>query len=137
LLAVVLFGVLLLFGAGLAYFIFVGVRAIYRSTAKTARAAGHGARGAGLRATVRMAIWAAFFGVFYAFLYFLGRSIGWWAVLPGIIGCAAMIFGLLQADRLLTIPRSASGQHAVIALTIIVVLGALASVTWLAAASVR
>jgi hypothetical protein len=134
LLPIVLSGALLLFGAGLAYFVFIGARAIYRSASGTARAAGHDAGSAGQRAILRMVIWAAFFGIFYGFLYFLGRRIGWWAVLPGAAGGVAMVFSLLQADRLLSIPRGGRQQLA-IGLTIVLVLVAMISITWLAAVS--
>jgi len=130
----VLSGALLLFGAGLAYFVFIGARAIYRSASGTARAAGHDASSAGQRAILRMVIWAAFFGIFYGFLYFLGRRMGWWAVLPGAAGGVAMVFSLLQADRLLSIPRGGRQQLA-IGLTIVLVLVAMISITWLAAVS--
>jgi len=130
----VLSGALLLFGAGLAYFVFIGARAIYRSASGTARAAGHDAGSAGQRAILRMVIWAAFFGIFYGFLYFLGRRMGWWAVLPGAAGGVAMVFSLLQADRLLSIPRGGRQQLA-IGLTIVLVLVAMISITWLAAVS--
>jgi hypothetical protein len=134
LLPIVLSGALLLFGAGLAYFVFIGARAIYRSASGTARAAGHDAGSAGQRAILRMVIWAAFFGIFYGFLYFLGRRMGWWAVLPGAAGGVAMVFSLLQADRLLSIPRGGRQQVA-IGLTIVLVLVAMISITWLAAVS--
>jgi hypothetical protein len=134
LLPIVLSGALLLFGAGLAYFVFIGARAIYRSASGTARAAGHDAGSAGQRAILRMVIWAAFFGIFYGFLYFLGRRMGWWAVLPGAAGGVAMVFSLLQADRLLSIPRGGRQQLA-IGLTIVLVLVAMISITWLAAVS--
>jgi len=124
----VLSGALLLFGAGLAYFVFIGARAIYRSASGTARAAGHDAGSAGQRAILRMVIWAAFFGIFYGFLYFLGRRMGWWAVLPGAAGGVAMVFSLLQADRLLSIPRGGRQQLA-IGLTIVLVLVAMISIT--------
>ena len=127
--------VLLLFGAGLAYFVFRGVRAIYRSTSKMAQEAGHTPRAAGVCALVRMAVWTAFFVVFYAFLYCLGRSIGWWAAIPGVAGCLALIWGLLQADRLLTLPRGSALQHMAVLITIAALLGTLASVTWFAAGS--
>ena len=133
-LPIVLSGALLLFGAGLAYFVFIGARAIYRSASGTARAAGHDAGSAGQRAILRMVIWAAFFGIFYGFLYFLGRRMGWWAVLPGAAGGVAMVFSLLQADRLLSIPRGGRQQLA-IGLTIVLVLVAMISITWLAAVS--
>jgi hypothetical protein len=135
LLPVLLVGVLVLLGAGLAYFIFIGVRAIYRGASKTARGAGHTDAAAGLRAILRMTVWSAFFGLLYAFLYFLGRSIGWWAAIPGILGGIAIIFCLLQADRLLTIPRGAAGQQLTIGVTIVAVFAVLVSITWFAASN--
>jgi len=84
---------------------------------------------------VRMTVWAAFFGVLYAFLYFLGRSIGWWAAIPGIVGGVAIIFCLLQADRLLVIPRGAARQHVTIGVTIVAVFAVLVSITWYAASN--
>ena len=134
-LPILLIGALLVFGAGLAYFIFIGVRAIYRDASQTARDAGHAKGGAAQRAILRMVVWAAFFGIFYGFLYFLGRRMGWWAVLPGVAGGVAVILSLLQADRLLTIRRGAAWQQVGIALTIVVVLAAMVSVTWFAAVS--
>ncbi len=105
LLQVLLIGVSGLFGAGLMYFVFIGVRAIFRQSQRIASSAGH-LRGAAVwRAVLRMAVWAAFFGVFYLFLYFLGLRIGWWALIPAAIGLAGIIWGLLQADRLLTVRR--------------------------------
>src|SRR5215510_4769587 len=134
-LAALLTGIALLFGVGLLYFVFIGVRAIYRSTYKVAREVGHASLAASMRAVVRMAVWAAFFGVFYTFLYVLGRSVGWWALIPGVVGCVAMIHGMLQADRLLTLPRGAMRPLMRVALTIAALLATLASVTWFAAAS--
>ena len=125
----------LLLGAGLGYFIFIGVRAIYRSTSQIARDAGYPHASAGRRAALRMAVWAAFFGLFYAFLYFVGRRIGWWALVPGMLGAAAVIFSLLQADRLLTIRRGAVREQLSIVLTIVAVIAGLASITWFAASA--
>jgi hypothetical protein len=134
-LPILLIGALLLLGGGLGYFIFLGVRAIYRGASHTARDAGHAHRSAGRRAALRMTVWAAFFGIFYSFLYFLGRRMGWWALVPGLLGGIAMIFSLLQADRLLTIHRGEAWQQFSIGLTIVVVLATMASVTWFAAAT--
>jgi len=75
-LAALLTGIALLFAMGLLYFVFIGVRAIYRSTYKVAREVGHASVAASMRAVVRMAVWAAFFGVFYAFLYVLESAGG-------------------------------------------------------------
>jgi hypothetical protein len=136
LLPIALAGALLLFGAGLAYFVFIGARAIYRSASGTARGAGHDPGSAGQRAIVRMVVWAAFFGIFYGFLFFLGRRMGWWAVLPGIAGGVAMVLSLLQTDRLLTMRRDGRWRPQLrIGLIVVLVLAAMISVTWFAAVS--
>jgi len=124
----------LVLGLGLAYFVFIGVRAIYRGAAQTAQDAGHPPAGARTRALLRMTIWALFFGLFYAFLYFVGRMIGWWALIPGALVAALVIASLLQTDRLLTTRPGAVQSYLYIVLTIVTVMALLASVTWYAAA---
>ena len=59
----------LLLGVGLGYFIFIGVRAIYRGASATAQQAGHSPASAGRRAILRMLVWALSFGLLYFFLY--------------------------------------------------------------------
>jgi len=123
----------LLLAAGLGYFVFIGVRAIYRGASATAQEAGHSHAGAGLRAMLRMFVWALSFGLLYFFLYFLGRRIGWWAVVPGVLGVIGVIFALLRADQLLTLRPGANRQHVGIAVIIAAVFAILMSITWFAA----
>jgi hypothetical protein len=132
-LAWVLIGVLGLFGIGLVYFIVIGVRAIYRGARQTATEAGHRRRSAAARAMIRMAVWALFFGAYYLFVYFLGRRLGWQAAIPSAAGLMAMVWALLQADRLLTIGPDAIRQQLGIGAVIAVVLAIFISVIWLAA----
>jgi hypothetical protein len=129
----ILFGVLGLFGIGLAYFVFIGVRAIYREARRTASEAGHSRAAAAVRALVRMTVWAAFFGAYYLFVYVLGRRLGWQAAVPSAVGLVAMIWALLQADRVLTVRPDAVRQQLGIGVTIAVVLVVFVSVIWLAA----
>ena len=132
-LPVILISVGGLVAAGVAYLAFVGGRAIFRESRRAARDAGCRESTARLRAVLRMFIWALFFGVFYFFLFFLGRRLGWWAVLPVLLGLAGMIWGVLQADRMLTLRPGAVRQQFGIAATLTVLIGAFASVIWLAA----
>ena len=125
----------LLLAAGLGYFIFIGVRAIYRGASATAQEAGNSHAGAGLRAGLRMLVWALAFGLLYFFLYFLGRRMGWWGAVPGALGMIAIIFALLRADRLLTLPPGAGRQQLTIAVVIVAVFAMLMSITWFAAAT--
>jgi hypothetical protein len=128
-----LIGVLGLFGIGLAYFVGIGVRAIYRDARQTASEAGHRRRSAAVRAMIRMLVWALFFGAYYLFVYFLGRRLGWQAALPSVLGLMAMVWALLQADRLLTIGPEGVRQQLGIGATIAVVLAVFVSVIiWLA-----
>ena len=129
----ILFGVLGLFGIGLAYFVFIGVRAIYREARRTASEAGHPRAAAAVRALVRMTVWASFFGAYYLFVYVLGRRLGWQAAVPSAVGLVAMIWALLQADRVLTVRPDAVRQQLGIGVTIAVVLVVFVSVIWLAA----
>src|SRR5882672_4111651 len=127
-------GVLGLFGIGLAYFVVIGVRAIYRDALQTATEAGHRRGSAVLRAMIRMTTWALFFGAYYLFVYFLGRRLGWQAAIPSAVGLIAMVWALLQADRLLTISPDAVRQPFGIGATIAVVLAVfVAVIIWLAA----
>jgi hypothetical protein len=131
--APILIGVLGLFGIGLAYFVFIGVRAIYREARRTAREAGHRRAAAAVRALVRMAVWALFFGAYYLFVYVLGRRLGWQAAVPSAAGLVAMVWALLQADRLLTVRPDAVRQQLGIGVAIAVVLAVFVSIIWLAA----
>jgi len=133
LLAPILFGVLGLFGIGLAYFVFLGVRAIYRDARQTALKAGHRRAAASVRALFRMTVWALFFAAYYLFVYVLGRRLGWQAALPSVVGLVAMVWALLQADRVLTVRADAVRQQLGIGAAIAVVLAVFVSVIWLAA----
>jgi len=112
-----------LLGLGLIYFVFIGVRAIFRDARARALGAGHRPVAASLRALLRMGVWAVCFGAFYAYLYFLGRRFEAWAVLPGVLGLAALIWALIQADRVLTLPSHNVRGHVRIAASIAVLLG--------------
>jgi hypothetical protein len=133
LLQAILIGVMGLFGVGLVYFVFIGVRAIFRQARRIASGAGHLQRAATLRAVLRMAVWAVFFGAYYLFLYFLGLRLGWWAAIPAAIGLAGVIWGLLQADRLLTVDRDDVRQQVGIAATLTGLIAGYVSVIWFAA----
>jgi hypothetical protein len=89
--------------AGLLYFVYVGVRALFRQARQVAREAGHREGAAATRAILRMASWAMFFALFYLFAFFAGKRLGWWAVLPAVAGLVLMVAGLLLADKLLTV----------------------------------
>jgi hypothetical protein len=67
------------------------------------------------------------------FVYVLGRRLGWQAAIPSAVGLMAMVWALLQADRLLTISPDAVRQQFGIGVTIAVVLAVFVSVIWLAA----
>jgi hypothetical protein len=120
-------------GAGLGYLAFLGARAIFRESRQTARDAGCREGAATTRAVLRMIVWASFFGIYYFFLFFLGRSIGWWAALPALVGLAAMIWGVLEADRLLTVRPEAVRQQFGIAATLTALIAGFVSVIWWAA----
>jgi hypothetical protein len=129
----ILFGVLGLFGIGLAYFVAIGARAIYREARRTAHEAGYPRAAAAVRALVRMAVWALFFGTYYLFVYLLGRRLGWWAAVPSAAGLLAMIWALLQADRLLTVRPEAVRAQLGVGAAVALVLALFASVIWVAA----
>lgn len=129
----ILFGVLGLSGIGLTYFVFLGARAIYREACRTAVQAGYPSAGAAVRALARMTVWALFFAAYYLFVYVLGRRLGWWAVAPSSAGLAAMIWALLQADRLLTVRPDALRAQLGIGAVIALVLAVFVCVIWLAA----
>ncbi len=119
--------------AGLAYFVFLGVRALFREARGIAREAGHREIAASARAVFRMAAWAALFGVFYLAAFLLGRWLGWWAVPLITAGLVIMIGGLLVADRALTARPgdvAALGRITLVLAGIIVLFGA---VIWTAA----
>jgi hypothetical protein len=106
----------------LLYFIWLGGRALFREALGIARQAGHRPRSAAVRAILRMAIWAAYFGAFYLLAFFVGKRLGWWAVPPVLLALAAMIWSLLLADRLLTVTPGNVRQQMGIGLTIALIL---------------
>jgi hypothetical protein len=132
-LTVLLIGVGILAAGGASYLAFVGSRAIFRQSRQIAREAGCREGAARLRAVLRMIVWALFFGIYYIFLFLLGRSIGWWAVAPGLVGLACMVWGVLEADRLLTVHPEAVRQQLGIAATLTVLIAGFVSVIWWAA----
>ena len=129
----ILIGVLGLFGIGLVYFVVLGVRAIYRDARRTASEAGHRRGAAACARSMRMTVWALFFGAYYLLVYVLGRRLGWQAAVPAAVGLVAMVWALLQADRLLTVRPDAVLQQLGIGAVIVVVLAVFVSVIWLAA----
>jgi hypothetical protein len=133
LLFVALLGVGGIVVAGVGYLAFIGARAIFRDSRQTAREAGHREGAARLRAVLRMVVWALFFGIYYFFLFFIGRRIGWWAALPALAGLAGIIWGVLQADRLLTVRPGAVRQQVGIAATLTCLIAGFVSIIWFAA----
>jgi hypothetical protein len=113
--------------AGLGYVVGLAVRALFRQARGIAHAAGHAQVSASLRAAVRMTIWAAFFGLFYLFAFYVGKRLGWWAAPVIVAALAGMIWGLLTADRLLTVPPGRMREEAGIAVTLIGMLGVFAA----------
>jgi hypothetical protein len=116
----------------LLYFIYIGVRALFRDARRTAREAGYRETSAAVRAVLRMLIWAAFFGTFYLLIFFVGKRLGWWALPLGAIGLVAMIWGLLLADKLLTIPPDDLRQQMVVLGTVTTLLLVFVGTIWLA-----
>jgi hypothetical protein len=127
-----LLGVGALFLAALLYFIYVGVRALFRDARQTAREAGYRDRSATLRAILRMTIWALFFGTFYLLAFFVGKRLGWWALPVAMLALVAMVWGLLLADRLLTVAPDDLRQQAGIGVTVAILLALFAGVIWIA-----
>ena len=109
--------------AALLYLIFLAVRALFRQARGIAREAGHRQGSATLRAVLRMTAWAALFGVFYLFAFSVGQRLGWWAVPLVLAALAAMIWGLLLADRLLTVSPGDVRQQTGIAVSLVGMLG--------------
>ena len=127
-----LIAVAALFLLALLYFIYAGVRALFRDARQTAREAGYRDRSAMVRAALRMTIWALFFGTFYLLLFFVGKRLGWWAAPVAGLALVAMIWGLLLADKLLTVPPTERRKQAGIGATVAVLLVLFACVIWLA-----
>ena len=121
-----LYAVSALLLAALLYLVFIAARALLREAQGIARAAGHPQGSATLRAVLRMVAWAAWFGVFYLFAFFVGKRLGWWAAPPVVAAFAGMIWSLLLADRLLTVLPGNRRQVAGIAVGVMGMLGLLA-----------
>jgi hypothetical protein len=122
-----------LFLVALLYFIYVGVRALFREARNIARAAGHGEDSAAVRAILRMAIWSLFFLGFYLAAFFMGRRMGWWGVPAGAVALVVMVGGLLATEKLLTVkPGDARGDLA-IGVTVAGILALFGVVIWAAA----
>jgi hypothetical protein len=121
-----------LFLLALLYFIYVGVRALFREARRTAREAGYREGSAALRAILRMTIWAAFYGTFYLLVFFVGKRLGWWTLPVAGTALVAMIWGLLLADKLLTVPPGDLRRQAVIGGTVMILLALFAGVIWIA-----
>jgi hypothetical protein len=122
-----LIGVSALLLAALLYLIFLAVRALFREARAIARTAGYTQRSAALRAALRMTVWAAFFGLFYLLAFYVGKRLGWWAMPLVLAALAAMLWSLLLADRLLTVPPGDVRQQAGIAVTLVGMLGLFAA----------
>ena len=105
---------------------------MFRDARRTAREAGYREGSATARAILRMLIWAAFFGTFYLLIFFVGKRLGWWAFPLGAIALLAMIWGLLSADKLLTIPPGDVRQQMVIVGTVMILLLVFVGTIWLA-----
>jgi hypothetical protein len=113
--------------AALVYLVFIAARALFRQAHAVARGAGHTQASATRRAIVRMTVWAAFFGMFYLFAFYVGKRLGWWAAPVVVAALVGMIWCLLLADRLLTLPPGHKREQAGIAVAVIGVLGLFAA----------
>lgn len=122
-----------LFLVALLYFIYVGVRALFREARGIARQAGHREAGATVRAVVRMLIWALFFLAFYFAAFLLGKRLGWWGVPAGGAALVVMIGGLLVSEKVLTVRPGDARGDLVIGVTVTGVLALFAVVIWAAA----
>jgi hypothetical protein len=130
------YGLLLLGGLfllALLYFIYVGVRALFREARQIARQAGHGPGAATSRAVARMALWSLFFLAFYFAAFLLGRRLGWWGVPAGAAALVAMVGGLLVAEKLLTVKPGDARGDVVVVTTVTGILALFAVVIWVAA----
>jgi hypothetical protein len=122
-----------LFLVALLYFIYVGVRALFREARAIARDAGHREGSASARAILRMGTWSLFFLAFYLAAFFMGRRIGWWAVPAGALALVLMVAGLLVTEKVLTVkPGDARGDWT-IGVTVAGMLALFAVVIWAAA----
>jgi hypothetical protein len=134
--SMVRYGLLLvggLFLLALLYFIYAGVRALYREARQIARQAGHREGAAAVRAAVRMAVWSLFFLAFYFAAFLLGRRLGWWGVPAGAAALVVMIGGLLVTEKLLTVKPGDVRGDVVVGATLTGILALFAVVIWVAA----
>jgi hypothetical protein len=122
-----------LFLLALLYFIYAGVRALYREARQIALQAGHPEGGATVRAAVRMAVWSLFFLAFYFAAFLLGRRLGWWGVPAGGAALVVMIGGLLVTEKLLTVKPGDVRGDVVVGTTLTGILALFAVVIWVAA----
>lgn len=122
-----------LFLLALLYFIYVGVRALFREARAIAHQAGHSGANAAARAVVRMTVWALFFLAFYLTAFLLGRRLGWWGVPAAAVALVAMIGGLLVAEKLLTVPPGDGRGNIVVGATVTGILALFGVVIWIAA----
>jgi hypothetical protein len=107
----------------LAYLVLIATRALFREARGIAREAGHRQGSATLRAVLRMGAWAAFFGLFFLLAFAAGKRLGWWAAPLVLAALAAMVWGLLLADRLLTVAPGDVRRQAGIAVSLVGMLG--------------
>ncbi len=127
-----LIAVAALFLLALAYLVAIAVRARFREARKIAREAGHRQASATLRAVLRMGAWGAFFVLFYLLAFAAGKQLGWWAAPLILAALAAMVSGLLLADRLLTVTPGDVRRQAGIAVSLVGMLGVFAAAILLA-----
>lgn len=122
-----------LFLLALIYFIYVGVRALFREARQIARQAGHREGSATVRAVLRMGVWSLYFLAFYLVAFTLGKRLGWWGVPAAAAALVAMIGGLLVAEKLLTVRPGDGRADIVIGSTVASILALFAVVIWVAA----
>lgn len=122
-----------LFLLALLYFIYVGVRALFREARQIARQAGHSEGAATVRAAVRMAVWSLFFLAFYFAAFLLGRRLGWWGVPAGAVALVVMVGGLLVTEKLLTVKPGDTRGDVVVGATVAGILALFAVVIWVIA----
>jgi hypothetical protein len=122
-----------LFLLALLYFIYVGVRALFRDARDIAREAGHKDGSATARAVVRMTLWSLFFLAFYFAAFLLGARLGWWAIPAGAAALIVMVGGLLVAEKVLTVRPGDGRADLVIGSTVTAILGLFVVVIWVAA----
>ena len=128
------YGVLLLgvlFLIALLYFVYIGVRALFREARRISMQAGHTEGSATLRAALRMLVWALFFLAFYFTGFLMTERIGWWAMPGSVAALVVMVGGLLVAEKVLTVKPGDARADVVLGSTISALLGLFAVVIWL------